>query len=213
MQANESLPIHKANWKKIGIFNRGLDSIPTKFLSELPKGPSSNFCGRAIDLPTRSIPGRQPDRKGQNQWNHHHSGNSWKTETRLNQLPQNSLRKEWLDLVKSRHTRNKINLLEQHRETCRKRGTEMLEKTRGNGLNLSKMIRDRRWIRSAEPEKTSRTTYPILYWRWAFDVRNCQVGSMKNPKGSLVMKIRQWREAGLSSGIRGPQKKYSGNCL
>lgn len=64
--------------------------------------------------------------------------------------------KEWLDIVKTRHARNKIKhaLLEQHREICRKRGTEMLEKEfRGSGLNLSKMIRDGRMDQECRSRK------------------------------------------------------------
>ena len=59
--------------------------------------------------------------------------------------PKQMPRKEWLNLVKTRHARNKIKhaLNEQNREVCRKRGSEMLEKEfRSHGLNLNRMMRE-----------------------------------------------------------------------
>ncbi len=59
--------------------------------------------------------------------------------------PKQTPRKEWLDHVKTRHARNKIKhaLHQQHREECRSKGSEMLDREfRKHGLNLNRMVKE-----------------------------------------------------------------------
>ena len=109
---------------------------------------------------------------------------------------------------KTRHARNKIKhaLLEQHRETCRKQGTEMLEKEfRGNGLNLSKMIRDGKMDQECRTRKNQSFEH-ILFCIGDGSIRCEELSGWFLEKskevGPLVMKIRQRQEA--RSQLRNP---------
>ena len=150
MQSNESLPDSLKTIEKKSDFQPGFEfysdkifvRTPKRDIFELPRGATAIDFAYAIHTGVGNrIVGAKTNGTITKLEIPLENGDTVEIMTSTKQVP----RKEWLDLVKTRHARNKIKhaLLEQHRETCRKQGTEMLEKEfRGNGLNLSKMIRD-----------------------------------------------------------------------
>ena len=150
IHANESLPDSVKKIKKKSDFQPGFEfysdkifvRTPKRDIFELPRGATAIDFAYAIHTGVGNrIIGAKTNGTIIKLEIPLENGDMVEIMTSTKQVP----RKEWLDLVKTRHARNKIKhaLLEQHRETCRKQGTEMLEKEfRGNGLNLSKMIRD-----------------------------------------------------------------------
>ena len=150
MHANESLTDSVKKIEKKSDFQPGFEfysdkifvRTPKRDIFELPRGATAIDFAYAIHTGVGNrIVGAKTNGTITKLEIPLENGDTVEIMTSTKQVP----RKEWLDLVKTRHARNKIKhaLLEQHRETCRKQGTEMLEKEfRGNGLNLSKMIRD-----------------------------------------------------------------------